>query len=72
VGKTAHSTAYARITEIGLINFLHAVLQVDRADNVLNIVTQKLQSEGKYTAFGKDIAQEWHHLVIKLRSIENK
>jgi oligoendopeptidase F len=27
------------------------------ADNVLNIVAQKLQCEGTYTAFGKHIAQ---------------
>jgi hypothetical protein len=28
------------------------------ADNVLNIAAKKLQSEGKYTAFGRNIAQE--------------
>jgi hypothetical protein len=32
--------------------------KVDPADTVLNIVAQKLQSEGKYSAFRKHTAQE--------------
>jgi hypothetical protein len=40
--------------------------KVDPADNVLNIVTQKLQFEGKYTAFGKHIPQDLASLDDKM------
>jgi hypothetical protein len=32
--------------------------KVDSADNMLSIVAKNLQSEGKYTGFGRHIAQE--------------